>query len=499
MQERRKSMVFNSFAFLIFFPVFLLLYKVLPIKVRWIMMLIMSYIFYISWQADLLYLILFTTAVSYVCAIFIEKNEGRRGVQRTLMIIAVVASLAVLFFFKYFNFVATNVASLLSAFGVTVSDPTLDLILPVGISFYTFQTLSYVIDVYRGNIKAERHFGYYALYVSFFPQLVAGPIERPENLIPQLKTENPFKVNDLTIGLKFMLVGFFKKIVVADQIAKYVDAVYNGVGTDAVNGFTVVIATLLFSVQIYCDFSGYTDIAIGCARIMGIRLMQNFNDPYAATTIKDFWRRWHISLTSWFTDYVYIPLGGSRCKKYRHLLNIMIVFLLSGIWHGAAWTYIIWGAVHGIYQIIGNLTAKPRSALIEKVGLKEDGALVKGVRTVITFILVSITWLIFRANSLSDMTALFGELFCGWGDVNIFNSLAALGLTLRSIITIILSVIILKLLDLQISTKMNEDRENTEISATRISAYVVITWCVAVAWMILLASNVDSAFIYFQF
>ena len=463
------------------------------------MMLVMSYIFYISWQADLLYLILFTTLVSYVCAIGIERCEGKRGVQRALMITAVAVSLAVLFFFKYFNFVATNVASLLSAFGMTVSDPTLDLILPVGISFYTFQTLSYVIDVYRGSIKAERHFGYYALYVSFFPQLVAGPIERPENLLPQLKTKNPFEVNDLTVGLKFMLVGFFKKIVVADQLARYVDTVYNGVGTDAVNGFTVLIATLLFAVQIYCDFSGYTDIAIGCARIMGIRLMQNFNDPYAATTIKDFWRRWHISLTSWFTDYVYIPLGGSRCKKYRHLLNIMIVFLLSGIWHGAAWTYIIWGALHGVYQIIGNLTAKPRSRLIERVGLSESGALVRSVRTVITFILVSLSWLIFRANSLSDMLALFTELFGGWCDVNIAESLNALGLSLSSIITVILSIIVLKLLDLQISTKMHENRENTAISGTRVTVYLVLTWCVAIAWMLLLLSDIDSAFIYFQF
>lgn len=492
-------MVFNSFAFLIFFPVFLILYKLLPLKVRWVMMLVMSYIFYISWQADLLYLILFTTLVSYVCAILIEKYEGKRGVQKALMITAVTVSLAVLFFFKYFNFVATNVASLLSSFGIQLADPTLDLILPVGISFYTFQTLSYVIDVYRGSIKAERHFGYYALYVSFFPQLVAGPIERPENLLPQLKKENPFTVNDLTVGLKFMLVGFFKKIVVADQIARYVDAVYNGVGTDTVNGFTVLMATVLFAVQIYCDFSGYTDIAIGCSRIMGIRLMQNFNDPYAATTIKDFWRRWHISLTSWFTDYVYIPLGGSRCKRYRHLINIMIVFLLSGIWHGAAWTYIIWGAVHGLYQIIGNLTAKPRSKLVEKAGFREDSALVKGVRTVITFILVCFTWIIFRANSLSDMAALFGELFTGWGDVNISESFAALGMSIRSVITIILSLIILKLLDLQVGTKLSEERENVAISSTRVAVYLTLMWCVAIAWMILLVSNVDSAFIYFQF
>ena len=492
-------MVFNSFAFLLFFPIFLILYRVLPLKVRWIMMLVLSYVFYMGWQADLLYLILFTTAVSYVCAIMIEKNEGRRGVQKAYMLTAVIVSLAVLFFFKYFNFVSENVTALLSSFGLGVSDFTLDLILPVGISFYTFQTLSYVIDVYRGTMPAERHFGYYALYVSFFPQLVAGPIERPENLLPQLKSKNPFTVNDTVMGLKFMLVGFFKKIVIADQVAVIVNTVYNNVSGDEVNGFTVLIATLLFAVQIYCDFSGYTDIAIGCSRILGIKLMQNFNDPYSATSIKDFWRRWHISLTPWFTDYVYIPLGGSRCKKWRHLLNILIVFLLSGIWHGAAWTYIIWGVTHGVYQIVGNLIAKPKERLITKMGLTSSSLGVKIFNTVVTFLLVSLAWMIFRANSLSDLGALLYELFCGWGGVSITASLEALSLPLIRIFTIILSVIVLKELDKQINTRPNLDRSSEPLSLARSSVYLVITWAVAVAWMMLLASNTESSFIYFQF
>ena len=489
-------MVFNSFGFLIFFPIFFLLYKVLPLKIRWVMMLALSYFFYMSWQADLIYLILFTTLVSYVCAILIEKNSDRPGVRKLCMITAVSVSLLVLFFFKYFNFLSNTVTTL---FGM--SELTLDLILPVGISFYTFQTLSYVIDVYRGTLPAERHFGYYALYVSFFPQLVAGPIERPENLIPQLKTKNEFNVNDCTVGLKFMLVGFFKKIAVADQISKYVDAVYNNAsgGSEIVNGFTVAVATLLFAVQIYCDFSGYTDIAIGCARILGIRLMQNFNDPYSAVNIKDFWRRWHISLTSWFTDYVYIPLGGSRCKKWRHLMNIMIVFLLSGIWHGAAWTYVLWGVVHGVYQIVGNLTAKPRSRLLVKLGLVEDGLFVTWSRRGITFILVCLAWMIFRANSFSDLGILFKTLFVGWGDVSIGASLEALGMSVTNVITIILSVIVLKQLDLQINTRPNLDNSTLALNPSRSVVYVALSWCVAIAWIILLASNLESAFIYFQF
>ena len=489
-------MVFNSFGFLIFFPIFLLLYKILPLKIRWVMMLALSYFFYMSWQADLIYLILFTTCVSFFCALGIEKNPDKPGARKAYMIVAVCVSLLVLFFFKYFNFLSNTVTSI---FGL--SEFTLDLILPVGISFYTFQTLSYVIDVYRGTLPAERHFGYYALYVSFFPQLVAGPIERPENLIPQLKTKNPFTVNDITMGLKFMLVGFFKKIVVADQISKYVDAVYNNAtgGAEIVNGFTVAVATVLFAVQIYCDFSGYTDIAIGCSRVLGIRLMQNFNDPYSAINIKDFWRRWHISLTSWFTDYVYIPLGGSRCKKWRHLMNIMIVFLLSGIWHGAAWTYVLWGVVHGVYQIVGNLTAKPRSKLIAKIGIVENSPIDIWSRRVITFILVCLAWMIFRANSFSDLGVLFKTLFTGWGGVSITASLDSLGLSVVNIVTIVLSVIVLKQLDLQINTRPDLDNSALSISSSRSVVYVALSWIVAVAWIILLASNAESAFIYFQF
>ena len=489
-------MVFNSFGFLIFFPIFFLLYKVLPLKVRWVMMLALSYFFYMSWQADLIYLILFTTLVSYVCARMIEKNADRPGVRKFYMITAVIVSLLVLFFFKYFNFLSNTVTTI---FGL--SEFTLKLILPVGISFYTFQTLSYVIDVYRGTLPAERHFGYYALYVSFFPQLVAGPIERPENLIPQLKTKNPFTANDFTVGMKFMMVGFFKKIVVADQISKYVDAVYNnaGGGAEIINGFTVALATVLFAVQIYCDFSGYTDIAIGCSRVLGIRLMQNFNDPYSAVNIKDFWRRWHISLTSWFTDYVYIPLGGSRCKKWRHLLNVMIVFLLSGIWHGAAWTYVLWGVVHGVYQIVGNLTAKSRSKIIARIGIIENSPFDIWSRRIITFILVSLAWMIFRANSFSDLGILMKTLFTGWSGVSIKASLEALEMSVVTIITIILSVIVLKQLDLQINTRPNQDNSALSISPSRSVTYVVVCWCVAIAWIILLASNQESAFIYFQF
>ena len=493
-------MVFNSFSFLIFFPIVLLFYRVLPKRVRWVMLLAASYYFYMSWQPDLIYLILFTTVVSYLCSLGIEKTS-KKGVKRLLLVTALVASLSVLFFFKYFNFLSHNVTAFLNLIRIPVSDFTLNLILPVGISFYTFQTLSYVIDVYRGTMKAEKHFGYYALYVSYFPQLVAGPIERPENLLPQLRADNPFSARDTVDGLKIMAVGFFKKIAVADVISKYVDAVYNGVGTadkSLLNGFTVFIATALFAVQIYCDFSGYTDIAIGCARVMGIRLMRNFNDPYSGVSIRDFWRRWHISLTSWFTDYIYIPLGGSRKGKVKHYANIFIVFLISGIWHGAAWTYILWGVMHGLYQIVGNLTEKPRSALRERLNITDAGWY-RVFRRGVTFLLVMIAWVAFRANSLADMTVLYKTLFLGWGGLSLSASLSALGLGLFSAATVLLSVFVTVQLDRQIALKDPSDSAFKGVSPDRAGMYIYLVWTIAAAWLILLSSSGASSFIYFQF
>ena len=490
-------MVFNSLGFLVFFPVVLLLYRILPLKIRWVMLLIASYYFYMSWQADLIYLILFTTLVSYIAGRVIERSKSQR-VRKAALILAICASLFVLIFFKYFNFLAQNVESLLLYFGKETS-LTLNLILPVGISFYTFQTLSYVIDVYRGSIEAERHFGYYALYVSFFPQLVAGPIERPENLIPQLKTKNPFTVDDTVCGLKMMALGFFKKIVVADQIAVYVNNVYNGVttqGSDAFNGFTVAIATVLFAFQIYCDFSGYTDIAIGCARIMGIRLMQNFNFPYTATTIKDFWRRWHISLSSWFTDYIYIPMGGSRVRKFRHFFNLLFVFLVSGIWHGAAWTFILWGVMHGVFQIAGNITKPVRDRLFERVGVSRDNAVLCFVRRILTFVLVCISWIAFRANSMSDMLVLYKTLFTGWKELSILGSLDAMGLSLVPLLVTVFSVVLMSLLDRELAIDTEREVYSNKL---RFNSYVLVGWIIVFCWILLLASGNESSFIYFQF
>ncbi|MBO7376653.1 MAG: MBOAT family protein [Clostridia bacterium] len=485
-------MVFNSGEFLIFFPIVLILYFwVVPKKYNWAMLLAASYYFYLSWNWKLIYLIVFTTLVSYFSAIVINRTEKAK-VKKLFLVLTLVVCLGILFFYKYFNFLSTSVTSVVNLFGGHADPFTLNLILPVGISFYTFQTLSYVIDVYKGKVTPERHLGYYALYVSFFPQLVAGPIERPENLLPQLHEQHPLTAANAAGGLRKMMVGFCKKLVVADLLATYVVPVYNNV--EDANGFTVLVATCLFAVQIYCDFSGYTDIAIGCSEIMGIRLMQNFNRPYSAKTIKEFWSRWHISLSTWFRDYIYIPLGGNRVSTFRNCVNVMVVFLVSGLWHGAAWTFVIWGALHGAYQIIGKFTYKPRNKLLSKIGLNPDGKLVGAVRTFNTFLLAGFAWIFFRANNFADLRVLIVKLFTDWRfSLSFFSdSLSAMGLSLVGILTCIISIIILSLLD-------RDGLKPTPLRSRPDFRYTYVVWAIAIAWMILLAGDGASSFIYFQF
>ena len=342
-------MLFNSFAFAVFLPIVFILYWVLPHKARWILILAASYYFYMSWNAKYIFLILFTTIISYVAAILLEKTENLRTKKGILVGTAVIC-LGVLFFFKYFNFVSESVTAVFRLFAIQMNPVLLNLLLPVGISFYTFQTLSYVIDVYKGDVKVEHHFGYYATFISFFPQLVAGPIERTNNLLPQIKTEHKFNYDQATYGLKLMVWGYFKKIVIADTLSQFVSKVYDA--PQGFSGFALILATVFFTLQIYCDFSGYSDIAIGTAKLLGINLMTNFKSPYFSQSIKEFWSRWHISLSTWFRDYVYIPLGGSRVGKIRHAVNLLITFLISGLWHGANWTFVIWGGIHGLGQMI---------------------------------------------------------------------------------------------------------------------------------------------------
>jgi D-alanyl-lipoteichoic acid acyltransferase DltB (MBOAT superfamily) len=380
--------------------------------------------------------------------------------------------------------------------GGNLAEFTFSLILPVGISFYTFQTLSYVIDVYRGSIKAERHLGYYALFVVYFPQLVAGPIERPENLIPQLREEHKFNADDFCTGLRIAVVGFFKKVVIADGVAVFVNAVYNNVSE--ATAVSVIIATVLFAVQIYCDFSGYTDIAIGVARMMGIKLRDNFNQPYLALNIKDFWRRWHISLTSWFTDYVYKPLGGSRCKLWRWAINVMIVFLLSGLWHGASLTFVVWGGIHGVYQIIGKLKNIGIGKLENKYNFTiPDNVAVRTIKRIITFALVCFAWIFFRGNSLNDCGVLIGKIFTDWSSP--LSSMVKMGLTAQYVLEIMLMFATLAMMNTIIKFNPEKPALLGGAAVSRKVTYVYLILAVAMAWIGLTLSGTESVFIYFQF
>lgn len=342
-------MNFNSITFACFLPIVFLLYWLIFKRKQWILLLLASYIFYMTWNVKYVFLLLLTTMISYCCGILLEETKSVKG-KRLILGCAVLICMGTLFLFKYVNLFTGSFCNMLQAFGVQLHPVTLNLLLPVGISFYTFQTLSYVIDVYLGKVRAERHLGKYAAFIAFFPQLVAGPIERTENLLPQIKREHCFRYEDAVYGLRQMLWGFFKKIVIADTLAYYVDLVYDM--PYSYEGGALLIASLFFSLQIYCDFSGYSDIAIGTARLFGIKLMKNFNNPYLSTSINKFWKSWHISLSSWFRDYVYIPLGGNRKGNVRKHINTLITFLLSGLWHGADMTFVLWGGYMGSRKLL---------------------------------------------------------------------------------------------------------------------------------------------------
>ena len=489
-------MVFNSLSFLIFLPIVIALHYLLPTRFRWVALLAASYYFYMYWDAKLIVLIMFTTAVSYVTALLVAKTDSKAK-KRLYLALALIASLGVLVFFKYYNFMSGTVEDVIRLFGGEPHDLSLSLILPVGISFYTFQTLSYVIDVYRGNIKPERHFGYYALFVSFFPQLVAGPIERPENLLPQLRAPHKMTRENMTEGLGIVIVGFFKKLVVADIVAVYVNAVYNNL-TEA-TGLGVLVATVLFAVQIYCDFSGYTDIAIGCARMMDIKLMQNFDRPYTARSIKEFWNRWHISLSTWFRDYLYIPLGGNRKGKVRRYINLMIVFLVSGLWHGAAWTFVLWGALHGVYQIIGGVTQKTRERIYTSMHINMKSGWFRALQRAFTFVLVCFAWIFFRANSISDIGIIMTKLFTDWGGLSYAQStFTKMGLDLTMALAIAVAVWMLTRFDRRpLSLMCGVDDDGKALPSAYSYAYIV--WLVIVAAIIIASGDGESTFIYFQF
>ena len=406
-------MVFNSFAFFVFFPLVTALYFLLPHRGRWSLLLGASCVFYAYFIPKYLLILGFTIIVDYFAGILIEKSKGRW--RKPFLGFSIAANVGVLALFKYYNFFNENLASLAQFMGWNYGISSLALILPIGLSFHTFQAMSYTIEVYRGNQKAERHFGIYALYVMFYPQLVAGPIERPQNLLHQFYEVHHFDYDRVTCGLKLMAWGLFKKTVVADRLARFVDQVYGA--PSQFNGPVLALATVYFAFQIYYDFSGYTDIAIGAARVMGFELMRNFDCPYHSQSIAEFWRRWHISLSSWFRDYFYFPLGGNRVPKIRWYINIVIVFVVSGLWHGANWTYIIWGSLHSLFLVVGAATQRVSARIMEAVRLAHFPRIHSLTKVLATFLLVCFAWIFFRANSLHHAIQVCGGLASGWGNL----------------------------------------------------------------------------------
>ena len=468
-------MSFDSLTYLVFLPIVAAGYRVLPQKFRAAWLLLAGVVFYASWNVPLTLLLFFAIAVSYAAGLLLGRLTDR-GARRAVPWGAVLALVGLLLYFKYFRFLAESAASLIGLFGRAPHWDLWDVILPVGISFYTFQTLSYVFDVYRNARAPERNFGCYALYISFFPQLVAGPIERADALLPQLRAcPTPTKA-DLERGLCLLLSGYFKKIVLADFCGVFVDRVY---GAPSPDGSAVALGTLLFAVQIYCDFAGYSEIARGSAHLMGIRLMQNFDRPYLAVSVRDFWRRWHISLSGWLSDYVYIPLGGSRKGLLRQIMATLCVFLLSGLWHGANATFVLWGLMHGLLVVLWTV-------YLRLGGKEPQGRAGIALATALTFCLVTLLWIPFRAQSLSEAASLTAALFSPW---NVTAGLSLLGMGWTDAARLMLSLGAFPLL-------WRLEQEKPRLPQT---AAVLLIASVALAWLMRLGSGAASAFIYFQF
>ena len=402
-----NTMLFNSFAFLFFFPIVCIVYYALPtLKGKNLFLLIASYYFYMNWEPVYALLLLASTGITYYAALGIDQYRHQKI---KILIIAIVLNLLILFFFKYFNFAAENVVAVMGLFGISIHIPDFKVLLPVGISFYIFQALGYMIDVYRGDSRPEKSFFTYALFVSFFPQLVAGPIERSTNLLIQFYEKHQFNANKIISGLNLMLWGYFLKLVIADRCAIYVDSIYNNMGNH--NGCSILLASVLFCFQLYGDFAGYSYIAIGCSRIMGFHLMDNFRRPYFfSVSVQDFWKRNHISLTSWFMDYIYYPLVGSSTKLWWWCVAIFITFFISGFWHGAAWTYVWCFSIFGMYLVVCTLKDKRQKRFEKKYGLKKREWWL-WLNRFFTFLLVMIALVFFRANSIRDAFMAIGQMF----------------------------------------------------------------------------------------
>ena len=498
-------MLFNSLHFLIFLPIVVLFYFVFPKKIRYLWLLVSSYYFYMCWNAKYAILLLFSTLITYLSGLgvhYISKAGWKEAKtifwKKACVFASVFLNLSILAFFKYFNFGINSLNKLFALVHIQLNAPTLDIVLPVGISFFIFQALSYTMDVYRGDIYAEINFFRYALFVSFFPQLVAGPIERSKNLLKQLAVPKSFSFENLQKGLLLMLWGFFLKLVFADRLAIFVNTVYNN--SNQYPGVYLILATCMFAFQIYCDFYGYSTIASGAAKILGIDLMENFHAPYLATSVASFWRNWHISLTSWFKDYLYIPLGGSRKGTFRKHLNRIIVFLVSGLWHGANWTFVIWGFLNGIYQVVGDILKPVRDKVVAVLHVNRNSIAHKCLQMMITFTLVGISWVFFRANSVSEAFSILSSILRIHNVWILFDgSMFACGLDSFNFNILILSLGILLFADICKRKRISVSDVLLKQDAWARWIVIAVSVCSILLFGIWGSGYDAASFIYFQF
>ena len=473
-------MLFNSYGFIVFFPIVVIVYFLLPKRISYLWLLAASYYFYMGWNAKYALLLLASTIITYVCGVLIQwlndRHPDKISTKKWVVAGSFILNLAILFFFKYFNFTIESINAVLSHTSLPAVNTSLDVLLPVGISFYTFQALGYTVDVYRGEIEAERNFFRYALFVSFFPQLVAGPIERSKNLLTQLRNPKPFSYERMCDGVMLMIWGYFLKLVIADRISIFVDNAYANVGV--YDGKYLLIASMLFAIQIYCDFAGYSTIAIGAAEVMGFQLMDNFNCPYLSQSVAEFWRRWHISLSTWFKEYVYIPLGGNRKGAKRQILNLIIVWGLTGIWHGASWNFVLWGLYYGVLLIFEKFVFKK---VLDK--------LPSAVQHIYTMFIVVIGWGLFYFTDMSKLGTFLGDLF------NFGNGICgeqALNLILSYLPLIIAAAVA----STPLAAKLYAKVQNTKYIGFAQTAFVAIVLILCTASLVNQSYN---PFLYFRF
>jgi len=479
-------MLFNSFQFLVFFPLVTIIYFLLPHKFRWFHLLLASCVFYAAFIPIYILILFFTILIDYCAGIAIENSQG--GKRKLFLTTSIIANVGVLAIFKYYNFFTNNINELLNQLHITAHGlPILNMILPIGLSFHTFQAMSYTIEVYRGNQKAERHLGIYALYVMFYPQLVAGPIERPQNILHQFYEKHSPDAILIENGLRKMLWGLVMKVVIADRVAIFVNAIYNNVPEN--NGTMLLLASFFFAIQIYCDFAGYSYIAIGAAQVMGFDLMTNFKRPYFSTSIDMFWKRWHISLSTWFRDYLYIPLGGNRVPVPRWYFNLFIVFVVSGLWHGANWTYIIWGALNGFYLIFAIVSKKWRDSFNRVSLISRNPVIFKIIQIVTTFCLVTFAWIFFRANTVTDAFLIVKKIFTELGPLSLNGSLILTMLYAFSGIALLFLV------------ELYMEYSSREVPLLQHSSVYVkyASYAVGIVYILLFGVFDGGQFIYFQF